>query len=110
MAGSVTINGLLTGTSVGTVNVGPYTLTPNVSEYYQADEYTLASGSNTITIPSWATTTILVPPSSNAQTLEVAGVAVSETAPCLFSWSGSPPSTLTVTAGGSVAGYTAQHT
>jgi hypothetical protein len=74
MAGSVTIQGLLTGTTSGTQYVGPFTLASNAAGNYAVTEVTLASGANTITVPSWAEFAVINLPSTNAVVITLKGV------------------------------------
>ena len=75
MAGSVTIQGQITGTPVGTVSVGPYNIAGNTTNQYQADAVILASGTNTITVPSWAAAVIINFATANAVVVTLKGVA-----------------------------------
>lgn len=74
MAGSVVIQGFLTGTPSGSLNVGPFTLQANSGNNLQIQSLTLASGANTITIPTWATGMLIIPNTSNAVGLTLKGV------------------------------------
>jgi hypothetical protein len=104
MAGSVTIQGQLTGTTSGTIQVGPFTLVPNAAGNFQADEYTLASGANTITVPSWALYCVMVPSPLNDIALTLKGVSgdtgipVSESQPNVITFGDTPPANIVVTA------------
>ena len=106
MAGAITIQGQITSVPIGTVTVGPYNLTPTTSNNYQAISITLASGTNTITVPTWAVGMIITPSSANVQTLIFkgvsgdAGVAMSPTQPFLMTFPATPPTTFVLTAGG----------
>ena len=104
MAGSVTIAGQLTATPAGTVSVGPYNLAPTSTNNYQSTAVTLASGANTITVPSWATAILIEPSTANVVALTLkgvtgdTGVALGLTAPSLCSFPASPPATVVLTA------------
>lgn len=104
MAGSVTIAGLLTGTTAGTQYPGPYTLTPNAAGNYAVTETTLASGANTITVPTWAALCIIAPPITNAVALTLKGVTgdtgilIDLTSPSLLNFPSTPPASFVVTA------------
>jgi hypothetical protein len=65
MSGQLSISGLLTGTKVGTVPIGPYTISPDPTNHYEAFTITLANGNNTIAIPTWAEGFIIVPDPAN---------------------------------------------
>lgn len=109
MPGVVQISGALTGlTSGGTVAVGPFTITPNATGNFEELSVTLQSGSNTITIPTWAVGMIVVPPSGNTQTLTLKGISgdvgivVSKTAALLVGFDTTPPASFSIAAGGAV--------
>lgn len=74
MPGSVTIQGVLPGTTSGTVYVGPYTLVPNTNAFYTSQEFILASGGNTIGVPAWAEFMLIVPSPTNTEQLILKGV------------------------------------
>jgi hypothetical protein len=109
--GSVNIGGVLPGTTAGTQYIGPYTLVPNTASNFAVTEVTLASGANTITVPSWALMCLIVPPTANSQTLTLKGVtgdtgiAISETLPSLLSFTTAPAS-FVITAGGATTNPT----
>jgi hypothetical protein len=104
MAGSVTIQGLLTGTTSGTQYVGPFVLVPNAAGNYATTEVTLASGANTITVPSWAAFAIIIPPTANAVALTLKGVTgdtgilIDLTSPSLLNFPATPPASFVITA------------
>lgn len=74
MAGTITIQGLIPGTLAGTQYVGPFTLTVNGTNF-AITELILASGANTIPIPTWAFIAIIVPPVANAVSLTLKGAS-----------------------------------
>jgi hypothetical protein len=104
MAGSVTLQGLLTGTTAGTQYIGPYTLTPNAAGNFAVTELTLASGANTIAVPTWAEFCVIVPPPTNAVALTLKGVTgdtgipLSLTVPSELAFPATPPASFVVTA------------
>ena len=74
---------------------------------------TLASGANTITLPTGGSTVksaTLVPPTSNSQTITLKGVtgdtgiALSKTQPTVVTFDTTPATTFVLTAGGTVTG------
>lgn len=75
MAGSVIIQGQLTGIPPGNLFIGPYTIVPNGSNNYTERADTLASGPNTIPVPSWASAMIILPSTSNTVELTLKGAA-----------------------------------
>lgn len=112
-SGVITVSGSVTSLPQGAWTVGPFTLTPNASGNYVQTEITLASGANTITVPSWAAMVIIVPPSNNTQTLTLKGVTgdtgvpISETAPTLLSFTAATiPANFVITAGGATSAIT----
>jgi hypothetical protein len=72
MAGTLTTSGLAAGLLAGEEILGPLTMT-GVSPIGTMIEVTLASGDNTITLPTGVTVTavLLVLPTTNAATLNV---------------------------------------
>ncbi len=108
-SGSMTIGGVLPGTTAGTQYIGPYTLTPNGAGNFAVTEVTLVSGANTITVPSWALICLIVPPITNTEGLVLkgvtgdTGVAISETLPSLLSFTTAPASFVVTAAGNTSA-------
>lgn len=104
MAGTVTIQGQLTTLQQGTVQVGPFTLTANATSNFAASETTLASGANTITVPTWAAGCIIIPPTTNAVALTLKGVTgdtgilLSLTLPSLVMFPATPSASFVITA------------
>jgi hypothetical protein len=74
MAGSVVVQGLLSGVPFGQVNVGPFTIAGNAGNNLQMTNITLASGANTITVPAWAVGMMIIPTTSNITALTLKGV------------------------------------
>jgi hypothetical protein len=111
MAGAINIAGTLTNLAQGSVTVAPPALIPNASNNYAETAVTLASGANTITVPSWAVGCLITPPTNNTQTITLkgvtgdTGVAISETAPTLLSFT-TPPASFVLTAGGATSAVT----
>lgn len=96
MAGSVTIQGLLPGTTSGTQYVGPFTLVPDVNGNFEASPLALVSGSNNFSVPTWATAIIIIPPTTNTHPLNLTGAA---TATAEISLSATQPSILSLLIG-----------
>lgn len=74
MAGSVTIQGQLPGTTSGTQYIN-LTIPANAGGNFESQEINLASGANTITIPPWAFMVIIIPNSNNTVPLTLQGVS-----------------------------------
>lgn len=72
---------------------------------------TLASGFNSITVPTKAGGVVLVPPAGNTNSLVLkgitgdTGVTLSKTAPTMLSFDTTPPSTIGITAGASTSDF-----
>lgn len=100
MAGSVIIQGQLTGIPPGYINVGPFTIAPNTSNNYTERADTLASGNNTIPVPSWASGVIISPNGANTTALTLkganadTGIPLGEVQPTLINFPGTPPANL----------------
>lgn len=106
MGGTVTVGGFLNGLPLGQINVGPFSLSPNGGNNLQVTSVTLASGANTIAVPSWAVGMLIIPNTNNATSLTLKGVTgdtgiplspANPTGPVMFS--ASPPSDFVLTAG-----------
>lgn len=110
MAGSVTVGGVLTGTLAGTQYIGPYTLNPTTTGNFAVTEVTLVSGANTISVPSWATVVLIIPPVTNTIALTQKGVsgdtgtAISPQAVSVLSFPSSPPASFVVNAATTTTG------
>lgn len=110
-SGVITISGTITGLPQGTWTLPPFTITINAGGNYAQTEVTLASGANTITVPSWASVCIIDPPSNNTQTLTLKGVTgdtgvpISETEATLLNFT-TPPANFVITAGGALSAIT----
>jgi hypothetical protein len=89
-------------------------LVPNTAGNFVVSETTLASGANTITVPTdWPEFCLIVPPVTNTEGLTLKGVtgdtgiAISPSAPTLLSFpSGSAPASFVVTAAGNTSNPT----
>ena len=105
MAGQLLISGQLTGTPLGTINIGPFTLTGNAASNLQINQITFASGANTIAIPTWAKGMLIEPNTINAVALTLkgitgdTGVTLSPTTPTLVTFPASPQANFVITAG-----------
>lgn len=104
MAGSVIIQGQLNSVPQGYTNIGPYSI-PNVTaNNYSQRMDTLASGANTIAVPSWAGAVLIIPNPSNIIALTLKGVAgdtgigLSVDEPNLVTFSASPPASIVINA------------
>jgi hypothetical protein len=104
MGGSVTIGGILTGVVPGNTNIGPYSIAGNSSGNSDTLATTLASGANTISVPSWAVACIIIPNAANAIALTLKGVTgdtgivIDPTGPTLLNFAASPPASFVITA------------
>ncbi len=104
MGGQLTLSGNLTGVPLGNINVGPFSIVANGSNNLEALLQILASGANTITVPSWAVGCLIIPNSGNATALTLKGVTgdtgvpLSETTPTLLNFT-TPPASFVLTAG-----------
>jgi len=111
MASSITISGVKPGVGAGPQTIGPLTITANASIGAVTD-IVLASGANTITVPAGSTAMVIVPPTTNTQTLTLKGVTgdtgvpLSPTQPSVISFPASAPSTVVLTAGALFSGIT----
>lgn len=72
--GSVSVTGTVDGLPQGSVTVGPLTIS-NAAASGTVTQLTLASGTNTITVPALATSIIIVFDSTSAVTKTLKGVA-----------------------------------
>jgi hypothetical protein len=110
MAGTLTIGGTQTGAPEGNRTIST-TLTMGVCGVMT--EVTLASGANTITVPTNAAGCVIIPPSGNTQTLTLKGVtgdtgiALSKTNPFMLAFDSTPPASFVITAGALTTGITA---
>lgn len=110
MAGTLTISGsqTLDPSAPSGRQLGPYTITLSATD--QTSDVTLASGANTIPVPSTAVGVIIIPPAAGAEVLTLKGVTgdtglvISSTAPTLLSFtSGSAPANIVVNSSAAVA-------
>jgi hypothetical protein len=70
MAGTLTVSGLAAGLATGEKVIGPVTDT-GTAVVGQITDLTLASGDNTLAVPSGATHVLIVLPANNAVTIKV---------------------------------------
>lgn len=70
--GTVSISGSVTGLSTGSKTIGPLTITSSAAVGQQTD-VTLASGDNTITVPSTSTAAIIVFDATSTTTKKIKG-------------------------------------
>lgn len=105
MAGSVTISGTISTVPPGSAEIDA-TLTPTPSNLIEILNLVLASGANTIAVPTWATSVLIEPSSANVEGLTLKGVtgdtgiAISPTQPTLLSFPVTTPANIVLTAAG----------
>ena len=111
MAGTVNIEGTLSGLTIGTVQINVASIIPNSANDYQQLATFIHSGNNTVAIPTWAVGMIFIPPSTNASTLafqvtagDVDNFPISPSGPFLFSFPATPPASFAILAGADVTG------
>jgi hypothetical protein len=103
MAGQVTIGGQLTGVPLGQINLPPFTIVANAANNLAQSSITLASGFNSISVPTWAVGVIIIPSVTNAVAMTLKGVTgdtgipLSLTAPSCLSFPATPPATIGIT-------------
>jgi hypothetical protein len=104
VGGQLTLSGNVTGVPQGSVAIGPLTVTPSASNLWNELTLSLASGANTITVPTWALFCLIQPASNNTVGLTLKGVTgdtgvpLSLTNPTLLSFAATPPATIVLTA------------
>lgn len=82
----------------------------NANSPLASDLVNLSSGANTVTVNTKTAVLIVVPPTDNAQTITLKGISgdtgieLSPKAPFMLSFDGSPPTSIILTAGGTVTG------
>ena len=111
MAGSVTIQGLLTATTSGTQYIGPFTIEGNTPGNFEINASTpIGTSAFGINLPTWCVMFIVIPPATNAIALNSLGASSSNSAfglspslPTFFSLPDPPPATMWFTAGGAYA-------
>lgn len=112
MAGQLTIGGLLTGLPMGSINLPPITISANAAGNLTSTSITLASGFNSITVPSWAVGCLIIPNVTNAVGMTLKGVTgdtgipLDLTGPSLINFPASPPATIGLTSAGAGATIT----
>lgn len=105
VTGSLAFGGTLSGEPEGSSTVLlTWTITAGVS----SSVVDLASGANTITVPSGTTVVIVIPPATNTQTITAKGVTgdtgfqLSKTNPSVLAWQ--TGTTFVLTAGAAITG------
>lgn len=101
MSGSVTIQGQITGTQVGSQFVGPFTCPASSSNEYETFPFTFTSFTGTTEngVPSWANGTILTFNVGATGTVRIGGAntdvgaLISLTNPTLLNWEGTGATT-----------------
>ena len=106
VAGTLSVTGTLTGHPEGQRLVAlTWTITAGKSNV-QVD---LASGANTITVPSGTTLIVLIPPTTNTETILFKGVSgdtgfqLSKTRPSIYAYE--TGASFVLTTSGAIAGY-----
>jgi hypothetical protein len=96
MAGYMSIAGQLTGTPIGVQNIS-LSISPNTSNDFESQTFSLTNGFTSFTVPSWAVMVlILVTTAGNVTTLTLkgvtgdTGVGISLTNPTLISAASTP--------------------
>jgi hypothetical protein len=109
MAGRVTIQASLNELPQGSVTIAPLTISPTVDNLYEALVVDLASGANTITVPTWATGVLIIPTSTNTVALTLkgvtgdAGIEIGPASPTLLTFASTPPASFVITAASAVS-------
>ena len=104
MAGTVTIGGFLSGLPFGQINLGPISLAANAGNNLAVTDITLASGANTIAVPSFAVGMVILPNVGNAIAMTLKGITgdtgtpLAPALPSLISFPASPPANIVLTA------------
>ena len=105
MAGQVLISGQLTGVAAASyINIGPFTIAGNSANNFQVNSVTLASGANTVTVPTWAVGCIINPNVTNTTGLTLkgvtgdTGVALDPSGPTLLNFPATTPASFVLTA------------
>jgi len=103
--GTIRLTGTVTGQASGDKNLAAeWDLTAAVVD---VNTVSLASGDNTITVPTGATVMLFIPPTSNAETIKIKGAAgdtgftISPTKPTVFTYAAGA---IILNASGTVAG------
>lgn len=105
VTGVLYLTGTLAGEPEGSSTVAlSWTITAGISDAL----VDLASGANTITVPSGTTVILVIPPTANTQTITAKGLSadtgfqLSKTAPSVIAWQ--TGSSFVLTAGGTITG------
>ena len=110
MAGTVNIEGMITGLSIGSVQINVAPIIPNSANDYQQLVIFIHAGNNTIAVPTWAAGVLVIPPATNASTLTLqgnavdTGIAISPSGPFLLTFPSTPPGSFNLLAGADVTG------
>ena len=113
--GSVTVDGSVTGQLTGTRTIGPLTLTSSAAQA-QTTQVVLASGANTITVPSTSCVCAVIAFAAASTVTKIlkgvtgdTGVAISTTGFVVLTWvSGSAPASFVITCSGADTGNTTE--
>ena len=105
VTGTISLTGTVAGVPEGSRTLGlSWSITAGVSNVTTD----LASGANTITVPSGTTLVVIIPPSTNLQTITAKGVSgdtgfqLSKTLPSVICWQ--TGANFVLTAGGTITG------
>jgi hypothetical protein len=103
----ITVNGPATTEPWGSITIGPITVTGTITPVVLGP--TIASGANTIAVPTGSSGFVFCPPSTNTFTLQLKGVSgdtglsmPKATNSVYFFDTGNVPANFVITAGGSV--------
>lgn len=105
MAGSITLSGTISTVPPGSAEIS-VTLTPSPSNLIEILNLILASGANTIAVPTWANYCLIEPSPGNTEGLTLkgvtgdTGVAISPVNPTLLSFPATTPADIVITAAG----------
>jgi len=112
MSGNLNILGTINALPQGTVSISPPTIIPNGQNLFGETNVNLASGANTINVPTWAAGAIITPPATNTVALTLkgisgdTGIAIGNTAPMMLSFPASPPTSFVISAASLTTGLT----
>ena len=108
--GTIEVKATITGLPGGSTTVGPLTIVSATAVGERRSPLDLASGSNTLTIPTGAKALIFIPPTGNTQALILrpgdasgTGITISKTQPTVLAFEAAPAS-VNINAAGTVAG------
>lgn len=113
MAGTITVTGASASLISGAKTIGPLTITGSatIGEIWEG---TLASGDNTIAVPTGATACVITPPTANAVQLKLrtnrnssdGGLEIGLTAPVVYPFGTTAPTSIIINAASLTSGLT----